>query len=58
SGVRRAVGLQAVVLNRMLDEYFIEQKFSEQRLREFIGHTPVQVIAGALLGFAVGFAGS
>lgn len=53
AGVRRAVGMQAAILNRMLDEYFERQQFSEQRLRELIGHTPVQVLGGAALGFAV-----
>ena len=53
AGVRRAVGIQAGILNRMLDEYFEYQKFSEKRLLELIGHTPVQVIGGAILGFAL-----
>lgn len=55
AGVRRAVGIQAGILNRMLDEYFVQQRFSEKRLLELIGHTPVQVFAGALLGFALGW---
>ncbi len=50
AGVRRAVGIQARILNQMLEEYFAEQRISEQRLRELVGHTPVQVLAGALLG--------
>jgi acid phosphatase family membrane protein YuiD len=53
AGVRRAVGIQAGILNRMLDEYFQSQKLSEKRLLELIGHTPVQVIAGGLLGFTL-----
>jgi acid phosphatase family membrane protein YuiD len=55
AGVRRAVGIQAGILNRMLDEYFVHQKFSEKRLLELIGHTPIQVVAGGLLGFALGW---
>ena len=50
AGVRRAVSLQARVLNRMLTEMFEAQHFNEQRLRELIGHTPFEVFVGALLG--------
>ena len=28
---------------------------AEERLKEFVGHTPLQVLAGALLGIAIGF---
>ena len=48
--VRRAVSLQARVLNRMLTEMIEAQHFNEQRLRELIGHTPFEVFVGALLG--------
>ncbi len=50
AGVRRAVSLQARVLNRMLTEMFEAQHFNERRLRELIGHTPFEVFVGALLG--------
>ncbi|MDQ3810360.1 MAG: divergent PAP2 family protein [Chloroflexota bacterium] len=50
AGVRRAVSLQARVLNRMLAEMIEAQHFNEQRLRELIGHTPFEVFVGALLG--------
>lgn len=53
AGVRRSVGIQAAILNRMLDEYFHQHNISEERLRELIGHTPIQVFAGAALGLAV-----
>ncbi|MBI3980211.1 MAG: divergent PAP2 family protein [Chloroflexi bacterium] len=55
AGVRRAVGIQAGILNRMLDEYFAHQNISEKRLRELVGHTPIQVLAGGLLGVTFGF---
>ena len=54
AGVRRAVGAQAGILNRMLDDVFVSHNFNEKRLVELIGHTPVQVIAGAILGIACG----
>jgi acid phosphatase family membrane protein YuiD len=54
TGVRRAAGRQAVLLNRMMDDFFARRGFKEQRLREFVGHTPIEVMAGALLGLIFG----
>jgi acid phosphatase family membrane protein YuiD len=54
AGVRQAVSKQARLLNMMLDDFFHERGINERRLQEFIGHTPVQVFAGALLGIAIG----
>ena len=54
AGVRQAVSIQARILNRMLDEYFVEHRFNEKRLRELIGHTPLEVFVGAALGLVVG----
>src|SRR2546421_5408052 len=53
AGVRRAVSLQARILNQMIDEAFQGKPFAEKRLRELIGHTPTQVIVGGLLGIGV-----
>ena len=53
ASVRRSVGKQAILVNRMIDEIYAEGKFSEQHLREFLGHTPVEVIVGALLGVII-----
>jgi len=53
TGVRRAAGRQAQVLNRIIDDLFHREGLREERLRELIGHTPVEVIAGALLGILV-----
>lgn len=50
AGVRRAVSMQARTLNRMVEELFEKQRFSEQRLLELLGHTPFEVFVGALLG--------
>jgi acid phosphatase family membrane protein YuiD len=54
AGVRRAVSIQARILNQMIDEAFQGHPMAEKRLRELIGHTPVQVLVGALLGIVVG----
>ena len=56
AGVRQAVSIQARIMNRMLDEIFTQHAFSEQRLRELLGHTPLEVAAGLLLGAAIGIA--
>jgi len=55
AGVRRAAGKQAAALNRIIDDMIHQGKgLDEEKLKELIGHTPVQVIAGALLGMIVG----
>ena len=54
TGVRLAVSKQARILNLMLDDFFHERGINERRLHELIGHTPVQVLAGAILGLAFG----
>lgn len=52
-GVRRATGRQAYILNRMLDDIYWQGKTREGRLRELIGHTPIEVIVGSLLGIVI-----
>ncbi len=54
AGVRRAVSIQARILNQMIDEAFQGSPMAEKRLRELIGHTPIQVFVGALLGIGIG----
>ena len=53
TGVRQAAGKQARILNQIVDEFFKDAEFNEERLKELLGHTPVQVIAGCLLGIVV-----
>ncbi|MGL5196721.1 MAG: divergent PAP2 family protein, partial [Chroococcales cyanobacterium] len=51
AGVRQAAGKQARILNQIVDEFFSDdQDLNEARLKELLGHTPFQVIVGALLG--------
>lgn len=50
AGVRRAVSIQARILNRIMTEMIEGQRLDEERLRELIGHTPFEVFVGALLG--------
>lgn len=55
AGVRRAAGKQAAVLNVIVDELFHQRKFKEERLRELLGHTPVEVFVGAALGVGISY---
>ena len=52
-GVRRATGQQAALLNQILDDMYWKGKIEGGRLIELIGHTPLQVIMGGLLGFVL-----
>ncbi len=54
AGVRRAAGKQAAVLNRLVQDLVHMRGVQEQELRELLGHTPVEVLVGAVLGIAVG----
>ena len=53
-GVRLETGKQAVKINEILEafELLAPDKISEANLKEFVGHTPIQVMAGILLGIA------
>lgn len=60
-GVRLETGKQAKLLNSLMDEFKEEQKANddstdetqEKKLKEMIGHTPLQVLSGALLGVLI-----
>lgn len=52
-GVRRSSGKQAIILNKFLDDIYWGKRIEEQRLKEFLGHTPVEVFAGALIGILI-----
>jgi uncharacterized protein len=53
AGVRRTVGDQSVVLNRIIDELFKDNPEFEKRLKEIIGHSRLQIIIGAALGIGL-----
>jgi acid phosphatase family membrane protein YuiD len=55
AGVRRAAGKQAKVINKLVREMRVEHTIKDTRLKELLGHTPLEVMAGALLGFLVAF---
>jgi len=53
AGVRRAAGQQAALLNKIMDEFMANTLNLEKRLKELLGHTPVEVAAGAVLGIVI-----
>lgn len=57
TGVRRETGKQAILLNELIKSFDIlgSKKLPEVKLKEFVGHTPIQVFAGILLGVVNAF---
>jgi len=53
-GVRRASGQQAEILNKILDDIYWKKRIKEDRLKELLGHTPVEVLTGTGLGVLIG----
>lgn len=53
AGVRRAVGKQAKILNQMIEDFHHTKHIEQTKLKELIGHTPLEVYSGALLGILV-----
>jgi uncharacterized protein len=50
---RRSIGYQAGILNRMMGDSAAGREIQDQRLRELVGHTPVEVFVGAIIGVVV-----
>lgn len=50
---RRSIGFQAKVLNSMMEDLQEGKKIEDDRLRELVGHTPIEVFVGALIGALV-----
>lgn len=56
AGLRRAAGRQASLINRILYEHLQLPGPPAERLRELLGHTPIEVLVGALIGVLFSFA--
>lgn len=54
AGVRRAAGKQAKMLNKIIETPGLTTGQVQERLVEVLGHTPMQVVMGAVIGFVVG----
>ena len=54
-GVRQEPGKQAKLLNMIMEQDFfkLDNEQFQKRLKEFVGHTPLQVLAGAVLGIII-----
>src|SRR5262249_24032466 len=50
AGLRRAAGRQAMVLNRLIERHFQQPEREAQKLIELLGHTPFEVLVGAIIG--------
>lgn len=61
-GVRYETGEQAKLLNRMFTEWMNQESDAlpflknGKKLKEMVGHTPIEVLTGAVLGILIGFA--
>ncbi len=56
AGVRRAAGEQAKLINQLVKEVMAgETETASESLKELIGHTPIQVLAGSILGIIIPF---
>ena len=53
-GVRRAAGKQATLLNKLIETPGLTSVQVSERLVEVLGHTPIQVFVGALIGIIAG----
>ena len=54
AGVRRAAGKQAHLLNKIVETPGLTNVQVQEKLVEVLGHTPLQVIVGAIVGITVG----
>jgi hypothetical protein len=55
TGIRRAAGNQARALNRLVDDLRHHHTIDSERLAELLGHTPLEVLVGALYGALLAF---
>ena len=56
TGVRRAAGKQAKVLNSIVHELSLHHKIDyPKKLKELLGHSYLEVIVGAMLGIIIGY---
>lgn len=49
-GVRRWSGKQAQILNKMLEDIYFKRRIQDERVKELLGHTPTEVLAGMGMG--------
>ncbi|OGI01468.1 MAG: hypothetical protein A2Y25_07745 [Candidatus Melainabacteria bacterium GWF2_37_15] len=57
AGLRRSAGQMAALLNKMVDDYYTDKRtrHHHERLMEVLGHTPFEVLVGALFGVFIAY---
>jgi uncharacterized protein len=55
AGIRQAAGQHAKMINRILDELLSGEPWTDERLKEILGHTPFQVAVGCIIGMLGGW---
>ena len=53
TGIRRQAGKHAAIINAMIQDLASGHPLKEEQLREVLGHTPLQALAGTILGFLI-----
>jgi acid phosphatase family membrane protein YuiD len=53
TGIRRQAGIHAEFINRIIRDMVKGKRSQEKQLREVLGHTPMEALAGTLLGIGV-----
>ena len=54
AGLRRSAGRMAAVLNKIVDDFYSgHERHTSERLIELLGHTPIEVLMGGLLGIVI-----
>jgi len=53
TGIRRQAGKHAAVINAMVQDLATGHPLKEEQLREVLGHTPMEAVAGTLLGIVI-----
>lgn len=54
AGVRRAAGRQAAVINKIMENIENQGLVFDKKLKELLGHSPIEVFGGAILGISIG----
>lgn len=52
---RRSIGVQARILNTMMEDIQRKGKLEGDKLKELVGHSPIEVFVGALIGIGIAF---
>ncbi len=50
---RRSIGVQAKILNGIMEDLQENKKIKEDKLRELVGHTPIEVFMGGIIGIII-----